>query len=150
MRLLSFGLLLAACASPVRLYDGPPRDASEVARVYPDEVMVFAVDGVELERDAKVNKRTLELLPGEHTIRTEWSGGATASERLLVAPRGRGAYVSPRRVGILEGARGYYAEFVFTAEAGREYEGQWVPRNDGSGLQQPVIVIRDSGTARSR
>ena len=132
--------LLAACSAPLRLYEGPPREA--VAHLHPDKLLIHSVDGRKIDAKDSLDRRTLELLPGEHTVRIEWSGGGgAATDRLVIGPRGR-AY-GPKRVGVVEQSRRYFAEIVFVAEAGQAYKGIWIARDDGSG-RQPAITNRDS------
>ncbi|MHC4941247.1 MAG: hypothetical protein ACYTHK_20115 [Planctomycetota bacterium] len=81
MRPLCLVLLAAACHGPTRLYDGPARPASEVARIEvsgiggalgrpgdeTNEAHIVAINGGEIEQ-----ANSVEVLPGRYEVEVWW------------------------------------------------------------------------------
>jgi uncharacterized protein YccT (UPF0319 family) len=68
---LGFTMALAACAAqaPLKVYEGPLRQASEVALItVPEQIEVMAVDGHEPPASFLNSHVVLALLPGEHVF----------------------------------------------------------------------------------
>ena len=139
---------LAGCAAPVRLYDGPAREARAVAHIRPHDIMIHSVDGTELDPDARVERRMIEVLPGERVVRVEWSRAPSAPTHLRSHPRAGAGHYGATRTGVLDRVRRYYAVIEFTANAGHVYEGVWVvPEGAPEGsARQPAL--RDVTGAR--
>ena len=133
---LLLALFIGGCASQVQLYDGPSRPNREVVRIKAHQFTIKSVDGKPVEAWA-----TVEMLPGKHEIRVEWSGGAQPRQvtKRFVAPRGRAHYRGPEKVGLLQRFQTYYAIIPVDGKGGQVYETEWV--EEGGAHQVPALKL---------
>ncbi len=134
--LLLLALLVGGCASQVQLYDGPSRPNGEVVRIKAQHFTIKSVDGNPVEAWA-----TVEMLPGKHKIRVEWSGGAQPGQitKRFLAPRGGAHYRGPEKVGIMQRFETYYAIIPVDGKGGQVYETEWVEQ--GGAHQVPTLKL---------
>ena len=134
MRYAALLLLLVACKSDVKMYDG---SKGEAARIEPNDIVIHSLDGKRLDTNTSLKRSTLEVAPGKHVIRIEWGAEPNYATKIVPAS-GAGAYRGTRRVGFMERYRRFYAEIDFEAEAGHTYRGVWVPGEEGR-AREPAL-----------
>ncbi|MHC4959434.1 MAG: hypothetical protein ACYTGN_13795 [Planctomycetota bacterium] len=135
--------VIAACSSPLKFYEGEKRPSGEIVQLKMKEILIHSVDGKEVGDDAQIDRKTIQILPGEHTVRIEWSYQSSTDQSLPMDPSG------PRQA---SGARGereslgtrykrYYKDVRIVAKPGSVYVASWfdVP---GEADRQPDLRKR--------
>ena len=131
--LLALGLV-AACSSPLKFYDGEKRPADQVVRLKMKEILIHSVDGRDVGDDAQIDRKTIEVLPGEHTVRLEWSYRSSTDESLPMTPSGprQASGARDERESLATRARRYYKDVRIVAEAGSVWVATWVDVSDSA------------------
>ena len=119
-------LLLAACgATPYRMYDGEARPREQVGWIKPAEVMIHSVDGRKVDAEAQLDRDPIEILPGERTVRLEWTYRKSPSDVLPGYPQtNRAGRVE--REGVMKRYKHYYKDVKILIKPGETYEAVWL------------------------
>jgi hypothetical protein len=120
--------VLAACSSPLKFYPGEKRSSGEIVQLKMKEILIHSVDGKEVGDDAQIDRKTIHILPGEHTVRIEWSLQSATDQGLPMDPSGpvRASGARGERDTLATRYKRYYRDIRIVAKAGEVYEATWV------------------------
>lgn len=120
-------LLLAGCGTtPYRMYDGEPRPRAQVGWIKPEELMVRSVDGRKVDPEAQLDRDPIEVLPGERTVRLEWTYRRNTGHVLPGYPQTNRSY-RVEREGVMKRYKHYYKDVKILIKPGETYEAVWLP-----------------------